>query len=1337
MNAGWLSYVPRHVAADILAHPEASPVGREQRFEAVVLFADVSGFTAISEALARNGRSGAEELTAILNSYFAPMIALVESYGGIIGKFGGDAITVLFPTTQQTRSLVACRALQCALDMQAAMGRYAAIPTSAGVFGLAMKAGLGMGEVFCTSVGDPAGRLEYVIAGPPLDECADAEHHANKGEVVASLALLAVAGEAQIAETRGAFALVAGLERRPDQAALPALPLPDERATALLAAYLHPSIAERLGAGLSGFINEHRKVTVLFIRFAEQNYVDDPQIGQRLQRYLGAVLAIVRRYDGYLNKVDMGDKGSKYIVLFGAPVIHEDDEERALRCALELVGLPDMPARVGVNSGFVYCGQVGSPARQEYTVMGDPVNLAARLMQAAPEGQVLVSGETWQAASQTFAWKPLDPIRVKGKRDPIPVYTLRGLAHPPSLGVKEPHYSLPIVGRQPELRAAAAALERASAGQGQIIALSGEAGLGKSRLAAEIVGAARRRGLRVLGGACQSYGTTSSYLVWHDVWRGFFGIDPTWSTLVQRSWLEDQLGALDPRLLPRMPLLGPALNLAIPDSPLTAGLEPGLRVELLRALLLECLRLATRGQGPLLLVLEDCHWIDPLAQELLEYIGRNLAGMPLALLVLFRPPTLGERGVVSWGAHLPHLTALELRELEAQEADQLLRLKLDQLFGREAAAPPALVERVAARAQGNPFYIEEMLNYIRDRGVDPGDAEALEALDLPGSLHSLILSRIDQLSEDAKTTLKVASVVGRLFRASWLWECFPQLGSAAAVLGHLRHLSRLDLTPLEKPEPDLEYLFKHITTQEVAYESLAFATRAELHELVGAYVERAHAEQVPQLLDVLAYHFGRGRNLEKQRHYFRLAGEAAKGAFANDTAIGYFRRLLPLLDEAEQTEALCELGEVYQLVGRWGEAEEAFRRGLTQAEAGQKVGVAARCRAALGDLLANTESYDEALSWLEQALVAFDALGDRGMAARTLQRLSFAHVQRGEHAQALVYAQRQLAIAEALDDHAGVAAALANIGLVCSDQGDLEQAHANLARALAMAGRAGDRRGATLYGGDLAGVYWQRGDYRAALLSLQEAISVASEIGYLQPIGFMAGNAGVVYWEQGEHTRALACFAYGLRIAAELGDAPTIAQTLGNLALVYLEQRHYEQAEAMLRRAAEQARALTMPYLLCDHLWLLARVYLVRRRLPEALELSVEAAGIADEIGRRDVLLPARLLEIWLRLLLKSTSRAEALAAFESMLVTCDEPGEQAMVSYEIWRLDKQRAALRQQLAATYHELHASSPSTEYRRRYERLSGAALPAPPPLPPLDQAISASPGELNALMERLLG
>jgi class 3 adenylate cyclase/predicted ATPase len=1339
MPSPWLAYVPQHTTRDLLAHLPASPVGREQRFECVALFADVSGFTAMSEALGQSGRLGAEELTGILNSYFEPMIALIQSYGGIIAKFGGDAVTVLFPYTRRRQAAVVRRALQCAVEMQSRMGRYESIPTSAGAFNLAMKAGLALGPVLCTTVGDPDIRLEAIVAGAVLDRCADAEHHAGKGEVVVHNALLEHAGPLATVEARGDFTCVARLRRKARLARVPPPPEVPPAAVPLLARYIHPSIAQRVAGGLTGFINEHRKVTVLFVSFSGFDYESDPNVSARLQDYLAAVIHVVQQYDGYVNKVDMGDKGSKAIVLFGTPVAHENDEERALRCALELLAVPGASARIGVNAGQAYCGEVGSEARKEYTVIGDAVNLAARLMQAAPPGQILASEPVQRATARVIQWQTLPAISVKGKREPVEVFQPLGVLETGASALQEQRYSLPMVGRERELSQAVEALEKARRGHGQILALAAEAGLGKSRLSAEIVREALRRGFTGFGGASQSFGTNIAYLAWRDVWRGFFGVEAEAAPESQGRQLSERLRALDARLADRLPLLGVALNLPLPENDLTRPLDAQLRAELLQSLLLECLRRYTRPargpRRPVLLVLEDCHWLDPLSQDLLEFLGRNLADLPVMLLVLYRPSS-DEGGPLGWASELEHVRILTLSELSAAEAETLMRLKLEQISGSSAELPREVMARLNDRAQGNPFYVEELMNYIRDRGLDLRDAHALAALDLPDSLHSLIISRIDQLTEAAKTSLKVASVIGRVFKANWLWGSYPLLGPAEAVREQLGQLSRVDLTPLNTPEPELEYIFKHITTQEVAYESLAFATRAALHEAVGNFIEQQYPDQLSQYVDVLAFHFGRSANAAKQRLYFRRAGDAAKASYANEAAEDYYQRLLALLPPEEQPAVQLELGEIWQLTGRWPEAEGVYRQALAYADAHDQAMVLARAQMALGSLLARTESFAEALNWYARAQAGFERLGDRRGAGRVLEQMSFAHFNLGDFEQARQDAEGQLVIATEHNDAVGLSGALDYRGIALLQLGRRDEAQASLRQAVEAAVRAGYRRGAAIAYNDLAGSYWMQDDYAGALEHLLSALDIAHGIGYLQMLGTMLGNAGSIYRQAGELDRALTCFSQALRISAELGDQPGIATHLHNLALVFFWMDDYEKVGRLCGRAADLGRALNLPQIHGDALYFQAYAELLsggaqraRSLIRQALELR--SAGSENE----EALFLARVLDLECGLAVKEIASDEAARQLQTMLAASERPEQRARLHYARWRLDPQRDEDRRSAAELYRGLYSDTADVEYRTRYQALTGERLPPPPALPPVPEAVLQTTVDLNSLLRRV--
>lgn len=1323
MTSGWLSYLPYHVAQDILQHPVQSPLERERRFDAVALFADVSGFTALSEALANAGKAGTEELTTILNSYFIPMIDLIQSYGGIIGKFGGDALTVLFPYTAETIRSVVRRGVQCALEMQAAMPRYQPLTTSAGQHDLYMKAGLAMGTVFNTSVGVPEIRLEYVIAGQLLDDCADAEHHATKGEVVVHDALLPYLDDIQIIERRDGFTCVGTLLHPADRAPLPDISGDPETARDILRAYLHPSIAHRIENAPLGFINEHRRVTVLFVRFSGFDYDYDAEVKAKLQSYFDEVVRIIARYDGFLNKIDMGDKGSKFIVLFGVPVAHEDDEERALRCALEISHLA-VPAAVGVNTGMVYCGEVGSPQRQEYTVMGDGVNLAARLMQLATERQIIVSAFTRRLVTEKFQWSQLEPVKLKGKSELVTLYAIDDVQESPAARLAEPVYRLPMIGRERELTRIREHIRLTLSGRGQIVAVSGEAGIGKSRLTAEIVKLAGALGLLVYGGECQSFGTNDSYLVWRKLWGALLNLDLTASPAAQAEQLS---AGIDAQFTSRLPLLNLLLNLDLPESDITQNLEPKLRVELLHNLLLDILRLYSRN-APLLLVLEDCHWIDPLSHDLLAFLGRGIIDMPVMILMVHRPAP-GEPNLDGLFADLAHFHALPLQDFTTIEAERLIQLKLDQLYDEPGQFPSALAARIMTLAQGNPFYIEEIFNYLYERTTDFA-ALSTQTPELPGSLNSLILSRIDQLTEDQKTALKLASVLGRTFRVDWLWGAYREVGQPEAVLAQLEALSAHEMLMLQQTEPELAYLFKHILTREIAYESLAIATRERLHEQLGDFIELHYGDMLENYVDVLAYHYGSSRNQDKQREYFLRAGSRAQVNYANDSAIAYYQRLLPLLPADQRGDALRKLGEVWQLVGKWKEAENAYTEALALAQAAGDVLTIAYCEMAVGALRVRTASPAEAVSWLERARRAFTMLNDQQGLSRTLGQIAVLHLQQGSFDDALAAHQEQLRISRAIGDLRGVVETYLGLGWVYTEQGDVDAALENLHEALEIATDTNEQRGIIQAHNDIAGTYFVSGNPRQALDNLQLALTAAARIGYLQVIGVVAGNIGEVYRLFGFGAQALLCYQKALHVALELGDQISMMYAAENIA-------HTLQANQPTEAARLYVDCMTLAgryddaYGLCEMQFGLAQIAFREGRTNDARTANDEALRIAEQVGRRDIVLNAEILRVRIEHAGGTLDTPAALTILNALLVDYDQPNETALIRSAIWRLDATQTEARDAAAAYYRALGADA-SAQDRAHYTELTGESLPPPPELPQPQPIITENVPPLDVLL-----
>jgi len=1332
-DSSWISYVPYHIAQTILANPGANPVGKEQRLHVVAVFVDTSGFTAISESLSRAGKSGAEELTQILNSYFEPMIHQAETYGGIVVKFAGDAISIIFPYPLKNRSRVVRQALQCALNIQAQMERSGSLSTSVGDFTMTMKIGLAIGRVLCTSVGDPNNHLEYVVAGEVLDRCAEAEHQALKGEIVAHRELLQYAGNVQVSKQRGEYAWVKALSRK--AAINPLTPLPDEisdLARSQFERYLHPVLVERLRENQAAFINEHRKVTVVFAMFSGFDYDHDATVSFKLQEYLLAVMQIVDRYGGYFSRADMGDKGSKYIILFGTPVGHEDDDERALRCALELIKLPHCPTHIGINTGFVFCGGVGSAHRQEYAAIGDTVNLAARLMQAAQAGQILTSETTRNFVSNKFFWQDLEPILVKGKSDLVPIAQLMSMREKQNIGLHEPAYELPMVGREQELALISNKIEHAIRGAGQIIGITAEAGMGKSRLNAEIISMAVNHGFEIYGGECQSYGTQMNYLVWRDVWRGFFAINPEESSSDLQAHVEAQLADIDPNLVQRTSLLGVLLGLDFQENELTRSFDTKLRKASLEALLRDCLKWRA-SRKPLLLVLEDCHWIDPLSRELLEFLARNSARLRMVLIVLYRPPERGQQSMLNL-THLPHFTELTLTEFSDQEAAKLIELKFTEHYGSHNPATTQLVELIQTKAQGNPFYIDEMINFLHDRSIDPQDANAFSIIDLPDSLYSLIISRIDQLTEDKKITLKVASVIGRAFRASWLWQIYPQLGAPDQVKQLLLELSQMGLTPLDKPDPILEFLFKHIITQEVAYESIAIATRAVLHEQIGQFLEDNYANDLSPFIDLLAFHYGQSKNLEKQSIYFRQAGDLAKSAYSNQIAIEYYQRLLPLLKPDDQARVLCDLGEVWQLVGKWTEAEVFYKQALALAEQEGELHTHARSQLLLGHLMWYRAVYAEALEWLEKARHGFEVIEDQHGLSQAIGRMGLVFRMQSEYDRAIEHFNLQIKLTTENQDKEGLAEAIGHLGNVYSDRREYPLALDCYERELTLANELGNRRESLYAIGNIGNVYEAQGNYAHAMVNLGQVLDLAFEIGDNFSAAIAALNLGEAYRVKGSYGQAIQSYLYCLNIALQLDDRVAISCALANMAQAHLAQHQFDQAKELFAKAIPLTRSLEIPYYLAEFLYGQTELFSLSGDLHIAFTLNTEVMEVASKAERQDILLKARLLAIRMEYSLGKFNVASVKAALAELQTQATNDDEHAIIAFESWQLTKDEDQ-RHRAIDLYHRCYALTPNIEYYDRLSQLTNDALETPPTLAALPNVIDQASFDIVSLISQV--
>lgn len=1240
-----------------LARAEALP----DRAAGAVLFADISGFTPLTEALVQafGPRRGAEETTRILNLVYAALTGELARRGGSVVSFSGDALTCWFDaapgpdgeTPPAAIAAVALRAAAAALALQAAMGSFAAVPVgAASPVALALKATVATGAARRFVVGDPAIQLIDVLAGQAVDKAARLESASAPGDVLVDpLTATCVAATATRIGTRAVGSAqgvllggltpagrAAALSPLPPWAGAPAPPLAQEQ----VRPWLLPAVYARLAAGQEGFLAELRPAAALFLRFSGIDY-EAADAAARLDGYVRWVQAVLARYDGALIQLTTGDKGSYLYAAFGAPTAHADERERALAAALELAAppaeLPLVPqAQIAVTYGRMRAGAYGGPQRQTYGVQGPAVNLAARLMFQAEPGAVVADSRAAAAAGAGVRLTPLPPVRLKGHAQPVALFAVQPGAAPRATATRLP------VGRDAELAALAGELASAARGQPRIVLLEGEPGLGKSHLAAHFAGQATAQGWHVAQAACQRATRGFGFWAARQIARQVLNFPATPETSAQEiAWLAEILAARNPAWLLRMPLLGDLLGLPIPDNEATAAFDPPLRRAALLSLLVD-LTLAAAAERPLALVVEDAHWLDEPSLAIAVAVAEAAAQSSGRLFLLFvrRPPGMDDRAG-SAGDPLGEALA-GLAAMRRMALPPLLPAAGAALAGQRLGAPlsPLAQAVVTTQAQGNPLYIEEVADALVEAGslalgtadgevwdLAPHALAALQAaralrrtqgawqlapdaalaaaLGLPDTIQGIVLARFDRLDEQAKLTIKTASVIGHTFDLSLLARCHPAQPDAAQLARDFQLLEARDFTRLESHAPRPLYTFRHNLTQEAIYTTLLEAQRRELHWTVAQALE----ERAPDAVEQLAFHAGRS-DLSRPEpraaalRYLAAAGARARRDDANDTALSYFTAALELEPRWSWRK---EQAELLHLLGR--REEEAAALAALDADPAAPLLARALLRAQYAEAL---DRYAEATAALAEAQQAAQASGDRQGAVRVMLAHGEIARRRGDWPAAAERYRAALEAAAALDDAGPARAdALYGLGVTARNQGDYPAAAALLNEALALA-RAGRRRQAEADAlTQLGALAFLQHDYAAAgaryaealelrraigdragegsgLVTLAQAVRGEGDLGQAavycrQALALLRAvhsrwwelivwnELGIISFLCGRYADAQEAYARTEMLSREIGDESGVAYAVANLAQTAREQGDYAAALVQLDRAAAAA----------------------------------------------------------------------------------------------------------------------------------------------------------------------
>ncbi|MBT7618254.1 MAG: AAA family ATPase, partial [Calditrichaeota bacterium] len=860
-----VSFLPKRII------PWISEGKGERRFEAVVAFADVSGFTKMSEQLATIGHEGAETLTAILNSYFTEMINRIKRDGGFVGKFGGDAMTIFFPVEDTEKSHeVALRAVSTCLDLQQKMVDFQDVKTKAGSFSLGMKIGIALGSVLFRVVGpERDGGKEFLLAGIPLDLAADAEHHGSSGQVIVSTEIASNCNLEDSPVGDGFYLVNPAIKLDPPHFIDRTLSIDSSNLDELTKKFIDPPVYKRIGLGVDS-VGEIRRVSIIFMSFSGLDYDLDPQVGDKLEELYGWVQKLIIKFGGSINKVDMGDKGSKMIITFGAPLAHENDEELAVHCGWQLTkGLKKVEKlgvvmRMGISTGVVFAGEVGAPSRQEYTVMGSVVNLSARIMSHSSPGRLIVDDATRTRAKKIFDFSEPEYVQFKGIKEPLPVYEVVGL----SSASKKPFQRerRRLTGRDDELKVAKQVLEDVADNKFRVLILKGEAGIGKSRLVREIIRITQEKGFIVGAGEGLSYAKTKPYLTWISILRRLMKLPSAGGGEEALQTIRDIISVADPENEFRLPIVAGILGIECPDNEMTRHFDAQLRQENLFDFIVKlCNYLCNSNQ--VLLIFEDEQWIDRYSLNLIAHLLRNLPNSPILVIFARR-------------AYSPRFECSHIGEIEGNEAAHTIALAefskdvLENLVLRKyhsRGINPDLLNFIYDASHGNIAFTEQLIDNLtalkRIRIVPKPLFEGkpdvryiekvgdLSEVEVPDSLTSLIMSQLDRLNEEAKLTVKLAAVIGRQFQSETVTESYPVAMTEENIRLSLTELDSHDIFTSDEDSDIYDYIFKNLLTLDVAYDSLLFAHRREYHKRIGLCLEILQRDSLTEWYEELARHF--------------------------------------------------------------------------------------------------------------------------------------------------------------------------------------------------------------------------------------------------------------------------------------------------------------------------------------------------------------------------------------------------------------------------------------------------------------------------------------------------
>ncbi|MDP9329986.1 MAG: tetratricopeptide repeat protein [Actinomycetota bacterium] len=1262
-------YLPR-LTLEWLAE---APGERHRAVEGSLVFADISGFTKLSEKLAKLGTVGAEEMADAITRCFSYLLSVAYDEGGGLVKFGGDALLLLFTADGSEDHVV--RAARAAMGMRKLLQTVGKLVTAGGRVNLRMSVGAHTGTFDFFLVGES--HRELIATGPGSSRVVEMEGIAEAGEIVVSPEFAARLPNSCLGATKGEGRLLRKAPAGEASSLVWVLPeLPDE----VIEGSIPVAIRETLRAAIGE--PEHRHVSVAFVHFDGTDELlrrEAPNVvADALHELVANTQAAVDAYGVCFLASDVDADGGKLILTAGAPRAVGDDEERMLLALRRIIDSdPKIPIRIGVNKGPVFAGDIGPRYRRTYTVMGDAVNLAARVMAKANRGQLLATSSILDASGLGFETVALEPFMVKGKKYPVTAFEVRQTA-----GAKQVvgEHDLPLVGRAAEIAVIEEALSSARAGHGRMIEIVGPPGIGKTRLLYEL--RQRADGFEVLTAGCELYQASTAYAPVRALLGAALGIplDPADADVA--SLLRERVEASAPELIPWLPLLAIPLDVEVPATPEVDALGEEFRRAKLEWAISDLLSRVFADRS-VLLAIEDVHWMDDASAALLSMLCLQIANGPWLVAVTRRDE---ETGFVA--APGEKSTTLRPAPLAVADGEALLLAATE-----DAPYRPHEVVVLVERSGGNPLFLKELLSAARAAG---GVEE------LPTSVDAIVTAQIDRLPLSDRRLLRYAAVLG----ASFTDELIEALLDGEEEM--LDRAAWRRLSEFVEPDGPGSHRFRHALMRDAAYEGLPFRRRRELHARVGDTICRRAGADDEDFAELLSMHYFYAQQHEDAWKFSVAAGGRAEAKFAPVQAESFYVRALGAAKHVAGVTALElsdtweKVGDLRERIGQYDRAAIAFRE-ARKLVADDKVRQAQLLlkQAWIPD---RSGRYTEALRWVTRGLRALEGREDVGSRKQRAKLLTFYGVVRqaqGRHDDAIEWLNRAIDEAEAAEEKEALAHAYNSLDWALIEAGrEVRPIHSE--RALELYEELGDLgRQASIWGNSGVFAQWV-GNWSESLELFEKAREAKERVGDAVDAALAVSNAGEILSDRGELDLSETMFKEALRVHKAADFLMGVGYATTNLGRVAARKGLFDDAERLYAEAREVFGHVGMESEVLETDARRAELLVLQGRSDEALEIADKAL---DSIrGEGGALQEPFLLRVRGYALAQKARTAEARAAF----IEGVEAGRKRESLYEVAMI---LDALTRLARSQEQEI---DPEVERERRelYERLGVIAVPAVP-------------------------